>query len=54
MKMATSYEIPNIINQGKNIGTCKNPYFFHITTGERIKKLQFFMHKSELNTMNTI
>ena len=40
--MATSYEIPNIINQGKNIGTCNNPYFFHITTGERIKKSAIF------------
>ena len=40
--MATSYEIPNIINQGKNIGTCNNPYFFHITTGERIKKNAIF------------
>ena len=46
--MATSYEIPNIINQGKNIGTCNNPYFFYITTGQRIKKLQFFMRKFEL------
>ena len=36
--METSYEIPNLINQGKNVGTCKNPFFFHITTGERIKK----------------
>ena len=40
--METSYEIPNLINQGKNVGTCKNPFFFHITTGERIKKSAIF------------
>ena len=40
--METSYEIPNLINQGKNVGTCKNPYFFHITTGQRVKKTAIF------------
>ena len=40
--MEASYEIPNLINQGKNVGTCKNPYFFHITSGERVKKTAIF------------
>ena len=29
--METSYETPNLINKGKNVGTCKNLFFFHIT-----------------------
>ena len=40
--MSTSYEIPNFINQGKNVGTYTNPFFNHITTGRRIKKTIIF------------
>ena len=52
--MATSYEIPNIINQGKNVGTCNNPYFFHITSGERIKKSAMWLEDMNPRKQSTV
>ena len=40
--METSYEISNLNNQGKNVGSCSNPFFYHITTGQRIRKSAIF------------
>ena len=47
--METSSEILNLINQGKNVGTCKNPYSFHITTGQKVKKNCNFHAQIETN-----
>ena len=56
--MSTSYEIPNFINQGKNVGTYTNPFFNHITTGQRIKNIKrvineiFIVSKNEKHIKN--
>ena len=51
--METSYEVPNLLNQEKRVGICKNPFFFHITTGQRIKKPQFFKFQNHKNNFDT-
>ena len=40
--MEASYEIPNLENQKKNVGSCSKPFFYHITTGKFIKKSAVF------------
>ena len=39
--METSYEIPNLENQNKDVGSCSKSFFYHITTGKFIKKRSF-------------
>ena len=36
------YQIRNLGNQGQEKGTIYSPYFYHITTGEKIKKSLIF------------
>ena len=36
------YQIKNLENQGKEKGTIDSPHFFHITTGQNIKKSIIF------------
>ena len=36
------YQIKNLGNQGQEKGTIDSPYFYHITTGEKIKKSLIF------------
>ena len=36
------YKIKNLENQGQDKGTIESPHFFHITTGEKIKKSILF------------
>mgnify|MGYP003343972623 FL=1 len=40
--MESPYEIPNLENQKKDVGTCQKPFFYHITTGKFIKKSAVF------------
>ena len=40
--MESPYEIPNLENQKKDVGTCQKPIFCHITTGKFIKKSAVF------------
>ena len=40
--METSYEIPNLANQTRDVGTCQKPFFYHITSGKFIKKSVIF------------
>ena len=36
------YQIKNLENQRKNVGTIQEPFFYHITTGERARKSLIF------------
>ena len=40
--MESSYEIRNLENQNRDVGTCQNPFFYHITTGKFLKKSIIF------------
>ena len=40
--MENSYEIPNLENKKNDVGTCQKPFFYHITTGQFIKKSSVF------------